>query len=76
MNNRDSYRPIAIASKTIAISDALTYCYTTRDGQLLSQRASYDQTWQRCTKKCYIPIIKVPCLPVSERNFEVGLLCS
>ena len=41
-----------------------------------SQGASYEQTW-RCTRKCYIPNIKAPCLPVSERkNFEVGLLCS
>ena len=46
-------------------------------GQILSQRASYDRTWQRCTRKCYIPNIKVPCLSVSERkNFEVGLPCS
>ena len=46
-------------------------------GQILIQRALYEQTWQRSTWKCHIPNVKAPCLPVSERkNFEVGLLCS
>ena len=48
-----------------------------RGGASFDPRASYEQTWQRSTKRCYIPNIKALRLPVSERkNFEDGLQCS
>ena len=48
-----------------------------RGGASFDPRASYEQTWQRSTKRCYIPNIKALRLRVSERkNFEDGLQCS
>ena len=46
-------------------------------GPVLSPGASYEQTWKRSTRTCYIPNIKTLGLLVSEKkNFEVCLLCS
>ena len=48
-----------------------------RMGPVLTQGASYEQTWERSTRRCYIPNIKAVGLSVSEKkNFEDQLLCS
>ena len=45
-------------------------------GPVLTPGASYEQTWWRSTRRCYIPIIKALGLPVSKKNFEIFYLCS
>ena len=46
-------------------------------GLVLTPGASYEQTLERSTRRCYKPNIKALDLPVSEKkNFEVCLLCS
>ena len=46
-------------------------------GPVLTPGASYEQTWYRFTRRCYIPNIKALSLPVSESKiFEVFLPCS
>ena len=38
-------------------------------GASFDPRASYEQTWQKSTRRCYIPNIKALGLPVSEEEF-------
>ena len=47
-------------------------------GPVLTPGASYKQTWYRSTRRSYIhvPHIKALSLPVSDKNFEIFLLCS
>ena len=46
-------------------------------GPVLTPEASYEQTWLRSSRRCYIPNIKALGLPVSEKkNFEIFFLCS
>ena len=46
-------------------------------GPVLTPGASYEQSWQRSTRRCYIPNIKALHFLVSEKkNFEDFLLCS
>ena len=46
-------------------------------GQVLTPGASYEQSWYRSTRRCYIPNIKALHHLVSEKkNFKVFLLCS
>ena len=37
-------------------------------GSVLTQGASYEQTWYRSTRKCYIPNIKAVEIPLSEKK--------
>ena len=42
-------------------------------GPVLTPEAPYEETWQRSTRRCYIPNIKALRLPFSEKkNFEVS----
>ena len=45
-------------------------------GSVLTPGALYVQTWLRSTRRCYIQNIKALGLPISEKNFEICLLCS
>ena len=46
-------------------------------GSVFDPGASYEQIWERSTRRCYIPNIKAVGLPLSEKkNFEICLLCS
>ena len=46
-------------------------------GPVLTPGASYEKTWYRSSKRCYILNIKALGLPVSEKkNFEIFFLCS
>ena len=48
-----------------------------RTGPVLTIGASYEKTWQRSTRRCYIQNIKALSLPVSEKkNYETFVLCS
>ena len=45
-------------------------------GPVLTPGASYEQTWWRSSRRCYIPNIKALGLPLSEKNYEIFFLCS
>ena len=54
--------------------DGLFCSYVPTLTQVLTQGASYDQTWQRSTRRCYIPNIKALAFTVWDKKIFKNFL--
>ena len=71
--------PGAVSEKNFEIGPLCSYFLLCdpKAGLLLTPGASYEQTWSRSTRRCYIPNIKALRQQVlQKKNFEVCLICS
>ena len=70
--------PEAVSEKDFEVGRLCSYVVTCdpRGRANFDSRALYEHTWSRSTRRCYIPNIKALCQQVSEKNFEICLICS